>query len=107
VCSSDLPPGSLTIDQRSLSQSMRILIFPEQIHANLLERRPDIIAANYRLQKAFHEKESSRLGRLPQFALVTNFTDQNHVRVVPQHRPQPSSEIQADSRTHLHLRDAL
>ena len=38
---------------------------------------------------------------------VSDFADQNDVRILPQERPEGSREVQSDLFLHLHLVDAL
>ena len=61
--------GDTKIPQGKLTNSLKPLIFPEDINANLLERRPDIIAAELRVQKDYQMSEYTRAARLPSVSL--------------------------------------
>jgi len=52
-----------------LTDTLKPLIFPNDIKANLLERRPDIIAAELRVQKDYQMSEYTRAARLPSVSL--------------------------------------
>jgi NodT family efflux transporter outer membrane factor (OMF) lipoprotein len=63
------PADELRIPVKKLSDSLKPLSFPKDINSNLLERRPDIIAAELRVQKDFFMSESTRAARLPSVTL--------------------------------------
>lgn len=62
-------PEGVQIPPRKLTSSLKPLDFPKDITANLLERRPDVIAAELRVQKDFLMSESTRAARLPTITL--------------------------------------
>ncbi len=59
------PAGSFTIPIASLRERMTLIQLPDTVQANLLERRPDIVAAELRVKKAYHLRESDRAARWP------------------------------------------
>jgi len=61
--------GETKIPQQKLTSSLKPLVFPNDINANLLERRPDIIAAELRVQKDYQMSEYTRAARLPSVSL--------------------------------------
>ena len=61
--------GQTKIPRAKLTTSLKPLTFPNDISANLLERRPDIIAAELRVQKDYQMSESTRAARLPSVSL--------------------------------------
>ena len=54
---------------KNLQESLKPLVFPKDINANLLERRPDVIAAELRVQKDYQMSESTRAARMPSITL--------------------------------------
>ena len=61
--------GETKFPHAKLTSSLKPLVFPEGINANLLERRPDVIAAELRVQKDYQLSESTRAARLPSLSL--------------------------------------
>lgn len=66
VVSSRYPAGKISTRSSLPSQPPRI---PAGLPAELLERRPDMIAAERRFAAAFHRSHEARAARLPRFAL--------------------------------------
>lgn len=65
-------PGSYTIPAKNLRKSTNLIDLPDKISINLLERRPDLISAELRIQSAFEKKDAARLARLPQITMSLN-----------------------------------
>lgn len=63
------PAGSITLTPADLRKKMTLIKLPKEIKANLLERRPDIVAAELRVKKAYHLRESARAARWPSISL--------------------------------------
>ncbi|UCD52407.1 MAG: TolC family protein [Phycisphaerales bacterium] len=59
-------PGTVTMEPADLRNTMRPIVLPEQIQANLLQRRPDLVAAELRVKSAYRMQESMRAARWPQ-----------------------------------------
>jgi len=62
-------PGSVSIEPADLQDTVQLIAFPDQIQANLLQRRPDLIAAELRVKSAYHLQESTRAARWPQVTI--------------------------------------
>ncbi|HHJ18791.1 MAG TPA: efflux transporter outer membrane subunit, partial [Gammaproteobacteria bacterium] len=58
-----LPPGKLT-------QNIDIIKVPGGLPSDLLARRPDILAAEYRVLQAHHLEGQAKLAKLPSFSLT-------------------------------------
>ena len=65
-----VPAGTLPIPTGYLTESVRPLGVPPGLPADLLARRPDVIAAEYRVLKAHQLVGRARLARLPSFGLT-------------------------------------
>ena len=63
------PADELKIPAKQLRDCLEPIKFPKDINANLLERRPDIIAAELRVQKDYFMSESTRAARMPSVTL--------------------------------------
>jgi outer membrane protein TolC len=59
------------------------------IPAELLERRPDVAAAERRVAAAFYRTEEAKAARLPRITLVANFTSLSSELFVLQNRDNP------------------
>lgn len=66
VVSSRYPAGNLATRESLPNQPRPV---PSGLPAELLERRPDLIAAERRFAAAFHRTKEARAARLPRFAL--------------------------------------
>lgn len=69
VVSSHYPAGKLEARRTFPKQPKSV---PAGIPAQILERRPDLIAAERRFAAAFHRVNEARTARLPRFALSAN-----------------------------------
>ncbi len=63
-------PGTLSIAPASLRGSIRTVPVPAGLPSDLLERRPDILAAEYRVLAAYNLAGQARLDRLPSISLT-------------------------------------
>jgi NodT family efflux transporter outer membrane factor (OMF) lipoprotein len=63
------PAGSLQVPHAGLRQTLRTPLVPVGLPADLLARRPDILAAEYRVLKAYNLVGQARLERLPSIGL--------------------------------------
>ena len=62
---------------------------PVGLPSELLERRPDVIAAERRVAAAFYRVEEAKAARLPRITLVANFTSISSELFVLQNRDNP------------------
>ncbi|MBK9114853.1 MAG: efflux transporter outer membrane subunit [Betaproteobacteria bacterium] len=62
---------------------------PAGVPAELLERRPDVAAAERRVAMAFYRTEEAKAARLPRITLVANFTSISSEMFVLQDRNNP------------------
>lgn len=62
---------------------------PTGVPAELLERRPDVVAAERRVAAAFYRVEEAKAARLPRITLVANFTSISSELFVLQSRDNP------------------
>jgi NodT family efflux transporter outer membrane factor (OMF) lipoprotein len=58
--------SSFKLPPRSLHDTVKPIAMPTKLSANLLERRPDIIAADFRVRSIYSQKEAARAARLPE-----------------------------------------
>ncbi len=65
-----IPAGELHIEKGSLSHKVKLLKVPTGIPSDLLSRRPDVVAAEYRVLQAHNLSGQARLARLPSFGLT-------------------------------------
>lgn len=63
------PPGDMKIQALGQHKLMRPLTIPTGLPSALLDRRPDILAAEYRLVKATHQIGIAEAARLPSIGL--------------------------------------
>ena len=59
-------PGQFELPEKPLRTSTSQIALPEKLSANLLERRPDLIAAELRIKSAWLSKEAARAATLPE-----------------------------------------
>lgn len=62
---------------------------PAGVPSELLERRPDVVAAERRVAMAFYRTEEAKAARLPRVTLVANFTSLSSDMFVLQERNNP------------------
>jgi len=62
---------------------------PAGLPSELLERRPDVVAAERRVAAAFYRTEEAKAARLPRIALVANLTSLDSSLFVLQNRDNP------------------
>jgi len=62
---------------------------PGGLPSELLERRPDVVAAERRVAAAFYRIEEAKAARLPRLTIVANFTSINSELFVLQSRDNP------------------
>ena len=62
-------PGTFAMEPATLRGRVRLPDVDTGVTANLLERRPDVVAADERLSAAYHVTESRRAARLPTISL--------------------------------------
>lgn len=67
-----IPAGELHVPVVGLLEQVRVPKVPAGLPADLLARRPDIIAAEYRVLQAYNLTGQARLARLPSFSLTAN-----------------------------------
>ncbi len=65
-----VPAGDLQIPVGRLTERIKEVPVPANLPSTLLSRRPDIIAARYRVLKAHHLTNEARLAKLPSFSLT-------------------------------------
>ena len=61
--------SSFKLPPRSLHDSVKPIPMPTSLNANILERRPDIIAADFRVRSIYSQKEAARAARLPEVSV--------------------------------------
>ena len=62
---------------------------PAGLPSELLERRPDVVAAERRVAAAFYRTEEAKAARLPRITLVANFTSLSSELFILQSRDNP------------------
>ncbi len=65
-----IPAGNLKVPQAPLSRTVQPLAVPSGLPADLLARRPDILAAEYRVLRAYELVGKARLAKLPSISLT-------------------------------------
>ena len=64
------PAGEFTVPAGSLQQRVRLPTVPEGLPSQLLKRRPDIVAAEYRVLAAYDLVGQAKLAQLPSVSLT-------------------------------------
>lgn len=59
----------MTIEPADLRNTIKALTLPDEIQANLLRRRPDLVAAELRVKSAYRMQESMRAAQWPQVTI--------------------------------------
>lgn len=67
-----IPAGDFSLPTQSLSDAVNFIVVPGGLPADLLSRRPDIVAAEYRVLKAYELVGQARLAQLPGISLTSN-----------------------------------
>ncbi len=67
-----VPAADLDVPEAPLTKSVQDLAIPEGLPADLLRRRPDIVAAEYRVLEAHELVGQAQLARLPSISLTGN-----------------------------------
>ena len=67
-----VPAGNLSLPARGRAREVADMPIPGGLPAELLRRRPDIIAAEYRVLEAYQLVGQARLAQLPSISLTTN-----------------------------------
>jgi multidrug efflux system outer membrane protein len=69
-----VPAGDLSVPAGDLRESISLIEIPAILPADLLSRRPDVLAAEYNVLRAHHLLGKARLARLPTFSLSASAT---------------------------------
>ncbi len=67
------PAGDLYLPAQKMRDSVRLIDVPAGLPSDLLKRRPDIVAAEYRVLQAHHLLGQAQLAKLPSIRLTSNF----------------------------------
>ncbi len=67
-----LPAGKLNVPKKHLSDTVRMIPVPAGLPSELLLKRPDIIAAEYRVLQAYELEGQARLAKFPSISLTSN-----------------------------------
>jgi multidrug efflux system outer membrane protein len=67
-----VPPGTLEVGVATLTDTVQAMEVPGGLPSELLEKRPDIIAAQYRILQAFELEGQASLARLPSVSLTSS-----------------------------------
>jgi NodT family efflux transporter outer membrane factor (OMF) lipoprotein len=62
-------PGTVTIKLSPLQSTVKLIDLPKSIEANLLQRRPDLVAAELRVKSTYRMQESMRAARWPRVSI--------------------------------------
>jgi NodT family efflux transporter outer membrane factor (OMF) lipoprotein len=80
------PAASVSVAERLPAWAGNV---PAGLPSELLERRPDVVAAERRVAGAFYRTEEAKAARLPKITLVANLTSINSELFVLQNRDNP------------------
>jgi NodT family efflux transporter outer membrane factor (OMF) lipoprotein len=67
-----VPAGELHVPKQHLSDTVKTIDVPAGLPSDLLNRRPDIVAAQYRILQAYELEGQSSLARLPSISLTSS-----------------------------------
>ena len=67
------PAGDLQLPQQSMSDALPLIEVPAGLPSDLIARRPDLKAAEFRVLQAYHLEGQARLAKLPSIRLTSNF----------------------------------
>ena len=67
-----VPAGNLSVPKQHLSDTVSLIAVPAALPSDLLVKRPDIIAAEYRVLQAYELEGQAKLARLPSLSLTSN-----------------------------------
>jgi len=65
-----IPAGEFTVAPGSLQQRVQLPVVPEGLPSQLLKRRPDVVAAEYRVLVAYDLVGQAKLAQLPSISLT-------------------------------------
>ena len=73
-------PGQFRLEPKTLTSSVSFVDKPDVLNANLLERRPDLVAAELRIKSAWNYKEAARAAHLPDVSVtLSGATDSSSI----------------------------
>ena len=73
-------PGQFKLEPKTLTKSVSFVDKPDVLNANLLERRPDLVAAELRIKSAWNYKEAARAAHLPDVSVtLSGATDSSSI----------------------------
>jgi NodT family efflux transporter outer membrane factor (OMF) lipoprotein len=64
------PAGEFTVPVASLQQRVQLPVVPEGLPSQLLKRRPDLVAAEYRVLSAYNLVGQAKLAQLPSISMT-------------------------------------
>jgi len=64
------PAGEFKVPQGSLTQRVALPVVPEGLPSQLLKRRPDVVAAEYRVLEAYNLVGQAKLAQLPSISMT-------------------------------------
>jgi multidrug efflux system outer membrane protein len=62
-------PGTVALEPAALQETLGLFDMPDEVQADLLTRRPDLVAAELRVKSAYQMQESTRAARWPQVSI--------------------------------------
>jgi multidrug efflux system outer membrane protein len=62
-------PGTVSFEPAALQETLSLFDMPDEVQADLLTRRPDLVAAELRVKSAYQMQESTRAARWPQVSI--------------------------------------
>jgi NodT family efflux transporter outer membrane factor (OMF) lipoprotein len=67
-------PHEVKLDPKPLTKTIALVGLPTRLSPEAITRRPDVIAADYRLREAYFSEESARVARFPRVTLDIDYT---------------------------------